>query len=82
MHTYYFVAKAVAPKREALKKAQGELEETQKVLWDAMATLKEVEAGVAKLQNTYTACVRRKKDLEKKCKQCEARLIRADKVSL
>ena len=82
MHTYYFVAKAVAPKREALRKAQAELEETQKVLWEAMSTLKEVEAGVAKLQANYTRCVRKKKDLENKCRQCEARLIRADKVRI
>ncbi|XP_076467002.1 dynein axonemal heavy chain 1-like [Babylonia areolata] len=80
MHTYYFVAKAVAPKRAALKMAQGELEDTQKVLWDAMKTLKEVEDGVAKLQENYKACVKKKKTLENKCKQCEQRLIRADKL--
>ncbi|KAL8563604.1 Dynein heavy chain 1, axonemal [Nucella lapillus] len=80
MHTYYFVAKAVAPKRAALKEAQTDLEDTQKVLYDAMKTLKDVEDGLAKLQTNYAVCVKKKKNLEHKCRQCEARLIRADKL--
>ena len=32
MHKYHFVAKAVAPKREALALAQKDLEETQAIL--------------------------------------------------
>jgi dynein heavy chain len=82
MYTYYFVAKAVAPKREKLRSAQAELEETQKILTDAMNHLRDVEMGVQKLQQTYNACVKKKKDLDFKCKQCENRLIRADKVGV
>lgn len=80
MHTYHFVSKAVAPKREALKLASEELAETQKILDIAMQRLKEVEDGLKKLEMTYKQCVDKKTDLENKCKQCEARLIRADKV--
>nr|KAG5711095.1 hypothetical protein BaRGS_004739 [Batillaria attramentaria] len=80
MHTYYFVAKGVAPKRAALAAAQAELDETQRVLGEAMEQLHTIERGLAKLQKTYTACVNKKKDLEHKCRQCEARLIRADKL--
>ncbi|XP_025097584.1 dynein heavy chain 1, axonemal-like [Pomacea canaliculata] len=80
MHTYHFVSKAVAPKREALKLASEELAETQKILDIAMQRLKEVEDGLKKLEMTYKQCVDKKTDLENKCKQCEARLIRADKL--
>ena len=39
MHKYHFVAKAVAPKREALARAQAELAETQAILDAAKARL-------------------------------------------
>ncbi|XP_077969677.1 dynein axonemal heavy chain 1-like isoform X2 [Styela clava] len=80
MHKYNFVAKGVAPKRAALAEAQAELSATQKILDEAKGKLAEVEQGIATLQEKYTLCVNKKEDLEAKCKQCEDRLIRADKL--
>ena len=80
MHKYHFVAKGVAPKRERLRIAQEDLAETQRILDSAKARLAEVEEGIATLQAKYDDCVRKKDELEAKCSECEARLIRADKV--
>jgi dynein heavy chain len=80
MHKYHFVAKGVAPKREALRLARESLEETQKILDAARKTLAEVEEGIATLQAKYEDCIRKKEELENKCKECEARLVRADKL--
>ena len=82
MHKYHFVAKGVAPKRERLRIAQEELAETQRILDSAKARLAEVEEGIATLQAKYDDCVRKKDELESKCAECEARLVRADKVSM
>ena len=81
MHKYHFVAKSVAPKREALRIAQEELAETQKILDAAIATLHEVEQGIATLQAKYEDTMRKKDELQFKTNECEARLVRADKVS-
>ena len=80
MHKYHFVAKNVAPKREALRIASEELKEVQRILDAAKAKLAEVEEGIATLQAKYEDCVRKKEELEFKTSECEARLIRADKV--
>ncbi|RUS78759.1 hypothetical protein EGW08_013475 [Elysia chlorotica] len=80
MHKYHFVARGVAPKRERLRIAQEELAETQRILDAAKSRLQEVEQGIATLQAKYDDCVRKKDELENKCKECEARLIRADKL--
>ena len=81
MHKYHFVSKQVAPKREALRIAQADLEETQKILDKANQRLADVEEGIATLQAKYDDCVRKKEELANKCEECEARLVRADKVS-
>ncbi|KAH9525061.1 Dynein heavy chain 1, axonemal, partial [Bulinus truncatus] len=80
MFKYHFVAIAVAPKREKLKKAMDELAATEKILAAAKKKLYEVEAGVARLQKQYNESMHKKKVLEEKCKLCEARLDRADKL--
>ena len=82
MHKYHFISKGVAPKREALRIAQEDLAETQRILDSAKKRLKEVEQGVALLQTKYNDCVRKKQDLETNTKLCEARLVRADKVCI
>jgi len=82
MHKYHFVARAVAPKREALRIAQEDLAETQRALDAAKQRLRDVESGVLALQAKYNDCVRKKQELETKTKECEARLVRADKVRL
>ena len=56
MHKYHFVAKGVAPKREALRIAQQDLEETQKILDAAKKRLQDVEEGIATLQVDTTYC--------------------------
>ncbi|XP_066453022.1 dynein axonemal heavy chain 1 isoform X2 [Eleutherodactylus coqui] len=80
MHKYHFVAKAVEPKRQALKEAQEDLAVTQKILDKAKAQLNEVEEGITTLQAKYRDCMSKKEELEQKCDQCEQRLIRADKL--
>ncbi|XP_071830856.1 dynein axonemal heavy chain 1-like isoform X2 [Apostichopus japonicus] len=80
MHKYHFVAKNVAPKREALRMAQQDLAETQRILDEAKARLREVEDGIATLQAKYNDCVSKKEELENKCDLCKARLTRADKL--
>lgn len=82
MHKYHFVARGVAPKRERLRIATEELNETQRILAAAKSRLAEVEEGIATLQAKYEDCVRKKEELENKCAECEARLGRADKVKL
>ncbi|XP_023393798.1 dynein heavy chain 1, axonemal [Pteropus vampyrus] len=80
MHKYHFVAKAVEPKRQALREAQDDLEVTQKILEEAKQRLQEVEDGIATMQARYRECIAKKEELELKCEQCEQRLSRADKL--
>uniref|UniRef100_A0A8I6GJB4 Dynein, axonemal, heavy chain 1 n=1 Tax=Rattus norvegicus TaxID=10116 RepID=A0A8I6GJB4_RAT len=80
MHKYHFVAKAVEPKRQALREAQDDLEVTQRILEEAKHHLREVEDGISTLQAKYRECVTKKEELEMKCEQCEQRLGRADKL--
>ncbi|XP_074169160.1 dynein axonemal heavy chain 1 isoform X1 [Rhinolophus sinicus] len=80
MHKYHFVAKAVEPKRQALREAQEDLEVTQKILEEAKQRLQEVEDGIATMQARYRECIAKKEELELKCEQCEQRLGRADKL--
>lgn len=62
--------------------AQQDLAETQRILDEAKARLREVEDGIATLQAKYNDCVSKKEELENKCDLCKARLTRADKVRL
>lgn len=80
MHKYHFVAKGVAPKRAKLKAAQEELAETMAILDKAKSRLRDVQERIATLQDKYDECVRKKDELEYKCGECEARLVRADKL--
>uniref|UniRef100_A0A8C5KDU7 Dynein axonemal heavy chain 1 n=1 Tax=Jaculus jaculus TaxID=51337 RepID=A0A8C5KDU7_JACJA len=80
MHKYHFVAKAVEPKRQALREAQDDLEVTQRILEEAKQHLQEVEDGITTLQAKYRECISKKEELELKCQQCEQRLGRADKL--
>ncbi|XP_005102124.3 dynein heavy chain 1, axonemal [Aplysia californica] len=80
MYKYHFVALGVAPKRAKLKQAKEELEETERILGEAKARLHHVEAGVAALQKNYEESMSKKQNLEDKCRLCEERLERADKL--
>ena len=66
--------------KAALRGAQAELQETQRLLEAAKARLVEVEEGIASLQAKYEESVAKKQDLEFKTDQCTARLGRAKKV--
>uniref|UniRef100_A0A2K6RAQ5 Dynein axonemal heavy chain 1 n=1 Tax=Rhinopithecus roxellana TaxID=61622 RepID=A0A2K6RAQ5_RHIRO len=80
MHKYHFVAKAVEPKRQALREAQDDLGVTQQILDEAKQRLREVEDGIATMQAKYRECITKKDELELKCEQCEQRLGRAGKL--
>ncbi|XP_004676628.1 PREDICTED: dynein heavy chain 1, axonemal [Condylura cristata] len=80
MHKYHFVAKAVEPKRQALREAQDDLEVTQRILEEAKQRLHEVEDGISMMQAKYRECITKKEELELKCEQCEQRLGRASKL--
>uniref|UniRef100_A0ABM5FKE2 Dynein axonemal heavy chain 1 isoform X3 n=1 Tax=Pogona vitticeps TaxID=103695 RepID=A0ABM5FKE2_9SAUR len=80
MHKYHFVAKAVEPKRQALREAEEDLQATQRILDEAKERLREVEEGIAHLQAKYRGTLATKEELEMKCEQCEQRLGRADKL--
>ncbi|XP_050636999.1 dynein axonemal heavy chain 1 [Macaca thibetana thibetana] len=80
MHKYHFVAKAVEPKRQALREAQDDLGVTQRILDEAKQRLREVEDGIATMQAKYRECITKKEELELKCEQCEQRLGRAGKL--
>ncbi|XP_054832932.1 dynein axonemal heavy chain 1 [Eublepharis macularius] len=80
MHKYHFVAKAVEPKRQALREAEEDLQATQRALDEAKERLREVEEGIAHLQAKYRGTLATKEELEMKCEQCEQRLGRADKL--
>ncbi|NXX05401.1 DYH1 protein, partial [Larus smithsonianus] len=81
MHKYHFVAKVVEPKRRAWWEAEEDLRATQQVLEEAKERLREVESGIAMLQDKYKMCIAKKEELEMKCEQCQQRLGRADMVS-
>jgi dynein heavy chain len=80
MHKYHFVAKGVAPKRQRLAEAQASLNSTLAILNEAKARLREVEEGIATLQQKYEECMAKKQDLAEKCELCSARLGRAEKL--
>ncbi|XP_019331155.1 dynein axonemal heavy chain 1 [Alligator mississippiensis] len=80
MHKYHFVAKAVEPKRQALREAEEDLQVTQKILDEAKERLRDVEDGIAMMQAKYRSYIAKKEELEMKCEQCEQRLSRADKL--
>ena len=50
------------------------------MLNEAKARLREVEEGIATLQNKFQECMAKKQELAEKCALCSARLERAEKV--
>ncbi|XP_074037842.1 dynein axonemal heavy chain 1 isoform X2 [Leptinotarsa decemlineata] len=77
MYKYYFVNKAVAPKKAALAKAKEELAHTEKVLAEAKAKMKEVLDGLEKLQMQLAAKIAFKEEKEQSIAICEERMNRA-----
>ncbi|XP_058804505.1 dynein axonemal heavy chain 1-like [Phymastichus coffea] len=77
MYRYYFVRQRVAPKMEALRKAEEDLVQTEALLADAMAKVKEVQEGLQTLQMQFREMEEKKAELERQKQLCEDRMLRA-----
>uniref|UniRef100_A0A8C9SX66 Dynein axonemal heavy chain 3 n=1 Tax=Scleropages formosus TaxID=113540 RepID=A0A8C9SX66_SCLFO len=80
MEVYERVAKVVAPKKERLKEAEGELELQMQKLSVKRAELKEVEDRLQALNDTFDVMNNKKIDLENNIELCKQKLIRAEKL--
>ena len=74
------VAKIVAPKKELLKKSEGELSVAMANLNAKRASLKEVQDKLTKLQETLEANKTKKADLENEVDLCTKKLARAEQL--
>ncbi|XP_068082965.1 dynein axonemal heavy chain 1 [Anabrus simplex] len=77
IYKYYFVNKAVAPKKAALAQAKAELAITEAILAEAKAKMQEVLDGLAILEAKLKETEDRKAELEANMKLCEDRMDRA-----
>lgn len=77
MYKFYFVNKAVAPKKAALKQANEDLAKTEKALAAAKANMKEVMDGLEKLQIQLAGKIAYKQEKEQSMAICEDRMNRA-----
>ncbi|XP_030767557.1 dynein heavy chain 1, axonemal-like isoform X2 [Sitophilus oryzae] len=77
MYKYYFVNLVVAPKKAALKKAQDDLAETERILAEAKARMKDVSIRLEKLQVQLNAKIADKEEKEQSIAVCEERMNRA-----
>ncbi|XP_035507000.1 dynein axonemal heavy chain 7 isoform X2 [Scophthalmus maximus] len=80
MDQYDNVAKVVAPKKEKLAQAEGELSVAMESLQKKQAALKEVQDKLAKLQETLDANKTKKADLENQVDLCSKKLERAEQL--
>ncbi|KAI9190103.1 hypothetical protein H9P43_001536 [Blastocladiella emersonii ATCC 22665] len=80
MEAYDRVIKVVAPKQEALKLAESELEVQMKSLNEKRAMLNEVMERLASLQSNLAALQDKKQALENQVDNCEKQLDRAKKL--
>jgi dynein heavy chain len=77
---YDVVAKVVAPKKESLAKAEGELSVEMAKLNAKRAELKEVEDKMEALESQFKAMTAKKADLEQQVDMCGKKLVRAEKL--
>ncbi|XP_031730848.1 dynein heavy chain 7, axonemal isoform X1 [Anarrhichthys ocellatus] len=80
MDKYDKVAKVVAPKKEKLAQAEGELKVAMGSLQKKQAALKEVQDKLAKLQDTLEDNKDKKADLENQVDLCSKKLERAEQL--
>ncbi|CAH1790213.1 unnamed protein product [Owenia fusiformis] len=80
MDSYDKVAKIVAPKKIALKKAEDELAVAMEGLRKKQASLREVQDKLAKLQEKLDANKQKKLDLENQVELCSKKLERAEQL--
>ncbi|CAG9840890.1 unnamed protein product, partial [Diabrotica balteata] len=77
MFKFYFVNKAVAPKKAALARAKADLEATLQALANAKAKMKEVLEGLEQLQKALAEKIAFKEEKEASIAVCEERMNRA-----
>uniref|UniRef100_A0A8C4ETJ4 Dynein, axonemal, heavy chain 7 n=1 Tax=Dicentrarchus labrax TaxID=13489 RepID=A0A8C4ETJ4_DICLA len=80
MDKYDKVAKVVAPKKEKLAQAEGELSVAMESLQKKQAALKEVQDKLAKLQETFDVNKNKKAELENQVDLCSKKLERAEQL--
>eukprot|EP01138_Halocafeteria_seosinensis_P015539 gb/GECG01015857.1/.p1 GENE.gb/GECG01015857.1/~~gb/GECG01015857.1/.p1 ORF type:complete len:1604 (+),score=253.95 gb/GECG01015857.1/:1-4812(+) len=80
MDKYERVAKEVAPKKEALKKAEAQLNEKMSALETKQAELKKVEDQVNDLQEQLDGANKRKAELEEEVDNTQKKLKRAEQL--
>jgi len=80
MHTYYFVARDVEPKRQKLAAAEAQLKIVNGQLDEARAKLKGVMDKLAELEANYNNAVAEKERLAHEVKMCSVKLERAEKL--
>ncbi|XP_061882783.1 dynein axonemal heavy chain 6 [Entelurus aequoreus] len=81
MDIYSRVLKEVGPKREALNKAQNELETTMATLREKQQLLQAVEDKIRILQENYDSSLNEKQELVNTMAVTQARLTRAGKLT-
>jgi dynein heavy chain len=80
MEKYYWVAKAVAPKRQKLKEAQKILEETLASLAESKRELETVDNNIRDMEKQYDDLILKKEELKQKVDECNLKLTRAQKL--
>merc|ERR1719265_1146098 len=80
MFKYNEVAKAVEPKRAALRGAEQELSVMMLRLEEAQGRLRAVNSKIEKLENEYAEAVHKQMELERDMEICEQKLDRAHKL--
>jgi dynein heavy chain len=80
LESYDRVAKIVAPKKEALKRAEDELAVTMASLQEKRAVLKAVEDRMAALEAKFKSMVEKKEALEAQVESCSKQMIRAKQL--
>lgn len=80
MDTYHRIARVVAPKRAALAKAEGELNQTMALLREKKATLQGVVDRIDGLNSKYEESRKKKEDLASAVQDVEAKLDRAQRL--
>ncbi|XP_059155726.1 dynein axonemal heavy chain 6-like isoform X2 [Physella acuta] len=81
MDLYARVFRTVEPKRNALNKAQQELDTVMRLLKEKQQKLATVEAKIAELQKTYDESVSEKQKLERNIATTAGRLKRSSKLT-
>ncbi|KAI9144540.1 dynein heavy chain and region D6 of dynein motor-domain-containing protein [Paraphysoderma sedebokerense] len=80
MEKYYWVSRAIEPKRARLKEAQESLDVTLKTLADLRQKLREAEVNIKEMEKKYTESVAKKEELGRKVEDCSIKLSRAGKL--